>query len=273
MAGTGTFTVLGASGFIGGRLAAHLRAGGHAVATPPRMAADDYVAALRGRDLGHVVYCIGLTADFRTRPFETVEAHVGLLQRVLGECAFASLTYLSSTRVYQHSARGHETEMLRVDPTRRDDIFALSKLLGESLCLNSGKPVRIVRPSNVFAEGDPSENFLPSVLREARRTGRVLIKLSAQSAKDYVAVEDVVRWLSAIATSGKQTLYNLAAGANTTNGAIAERLRELGIAVDFASGGETIVFPPIDNTRVAAEFGPPSASVIDRLPDLLRHQT
>jgi nucleoside-diphosphate-sugar epimerase len=273
MSGAARFTVLGASGFIGSRLAAHLRANGHDVDAPARAAANDYIAALRGRDLGHVVYCIGLTADFRTRPYETVEAHVGLLQRVLAEGAFASLTYLSSTRVYQHSARASETTMLGVDPARRDDIFSLSKLLGESLCVNSGRPARVVRPSNVFGAGDPSENFLPSVLREARRSGRVTIKLSPESAKDYVAVEDVVRWIAKIVVGGTAPIYNLASGANTTNGAIAERLKALGVAVDFEVGGETIVFPPIDNTRVTAEFGPPSVSVIEKLPDLLKHQT
>jgi uncharacterized protein YbjT (DUF2867 family) len=69
------FTVLGAGGFIGGRLVEHLRGLGHEVDAPPRRPAEAYVDGLGGRQLGHVVYCIGLTADFRTRPYETVEAH------------------------------------------------------------------------------------------------------------------------------------------------------------------------------------------------------
>jgi len=33
-------------------------------------------------DPGHVIYCIGLTADFRQKPFETIEAHVSKLAEV-----------------------------------------------------------------------------------------------------------------------------------------------------------------------------------------------
>lgn len=268
-----TFTVLGAGGFIGGRLSEHLRRVGHVVEAPPREPAEAYVNALRGRSLGHVVYCIGLTADFRARPYETVEAHVGLLQRVLEACTFTSLTYLSSTRVYLRSERATEADALRVDPTQRDDIFALSKLLGEALCLNSGKACRIVRPSNVFGTDDQSDNFLPSVLRDGRRTGRVTIGLSPESAKDYVDVDDVVRWIARIAVSGKHTVYNLASGRNTSNREIADALQRLGVTVAFTAGGSTLSFPPIDVSRVTAEFGPPRASVLERLSDLLKHQT
>ena len=78
-----TFTVLGASGYIGSRLVAHLQAQGHTVWAPTR--GDTEVFA---RPLGHVIYCVGLTADFRTRPFDTVDAHVGLLAEVLRRAQF-----------------------------------------------------------------------------------------------------------------------------------------------------------------------------------------
>lgn len=267
------FTVLGAGGFIGGRLVEHLRGLGFGVDAPERLPAEAYVDGLSGRQLGHAVYCIGLTADFRMRPFETVEAHVGLLQRILERCEFASLTYVSSTRVYLRSERASEAEVLRVDPTQPDDLFALSKLLGEALCLGSGKLCRVVRPSNVFGVGDPSQNFLPSVLREAKRTGRVKIMLSPASAKDFVGVEDVVRWIAEIAVSGTQKIYNLAGGRNISNAEIAEVLGRLGVAVEFAPGGSTVTFPPIDIARVTGEFGPPRVSLIERLPDLFMRQT
>ena len=84
-----TFTVLGASGYIGSRLVAHLRAQGHTVWAPARGDAEVFT-----RPLGHVMYCVGLTADFRTRPFDTVDAHVGLLAEVLRRAQFDSLLYL-----------------------------------------------------------------------------------------------------------------------------------------------------------------------------------
>src|SRR6476659_903845 len=98
------FTVLGAGGLIGSRLATSLARAGHEVFAPPR----DH--ELNGEPLGHVIYAIGVTADFRTRPFDTVAAHVCQLQKVLSEGHFDSLLYLSSTRVYQgHTGTVDET--------------------------------------------------------------------------------------------------------------------------------------------------------------------
>jgi len=77
------FTVLGAGGFIGSHLLAHLRQAGHDCFAPAR---GD--ATLFAEELGHVIYCIGLTADFRSRPFDTVRAHVCLLADVLEKAPF-----------------------------------------------------------------------------------------------------------------------------------------------------------------------------------------
>src|SRR5262245_16564069 len=105
-------TVLGATGFIGSHLAAELRRRGHSPFTPGRS------ADLSGADLGIVFYCIGLTADFRSRPLETVMAHVCKLREVLQNCCFELLVYLSSTRVYGKSSVAVEDEPLVVNPSQ-----------------------------------------------------------------------------------------------------------------------------------------------------------
>ena len=75
------FTVLGASGYIGRHLVPHLRALGAEVWAPAK-------GELTGLDqpLGHVIYAVGLTAGFRTRPYDTVQAHVGWLAQLLQRC-------------------------------------------------------------------------------------------------------------------------------------------------------------------------------------------
>src|SRR5215204_2623584 len=95
------FTILGASGFIGSRLAKRLGALGLEYQGVGR---HDVLPAA---SLGNVIYCIGLTADFRSRPFDTVEAHVCKLLHVLRNCEFDLLLYLSSTRLY--NARDNST--------------------------------------------------------------------------------------------------------------------------------------------------------------------
>ena len=134
------FTVLGAQGFIGPRLVAHLASEGHRVFAPPRHA--DW----SGAHLGHVIYAVGVTHDFAARPFDTIAAHVSRFAELLSDGRFDSLVYLSSTRVYQGlSGTVDESADLIVNPTRPGDLYNLSKLTGESLALASGGPVRIVR--------------------------------------------------------------------------------------------------------------------------------
>jgi hypothetical protein len=82
--------------------------------------------------LGHVIYCIGLTADFRSRTFDTVEAHVCTLLDVLRRGEFESIVYLSSTRLYAGSDSTSEETSIRISPF---DVYNTSKLAGESLVL------------------------------------------------------------------------------------------------------------------------------------------
>src|ERR1700722_15401606 len=87
------FTIFGGQGFIGRYLVDYLRE-----------RYEDVGVASRGDDkltnLGHVIFAIGLTGNFRTRPFDTVEAHVSVLSQTLRQGEFDSWMYLSNTRVY-----------------------------------------------------------------------------------------------------------------------------------------------------------------------------
>ena len=65
-------------------------------------------------DLGHAVYCIGLTADFRRRPQATMDAHVGVLGEVLRHGRFDSFLYLSSARLYRNAKTGAEDAAIRL---------------------------------------------------------------------------------------------------------------------------------------------------------------
>lgn len=241
------FTILGAGGFIGSHLLARLRHAGHECFAPAR---GD--AAILSEELGHVIYCIGLTADFRGRPFDTVRAHACLLADVLEKARFDSLLYLSSTRVYAGAAQGNEET-----PLMAGDIYNLSKLTGEALCLASGREqVRVARLSNVYGGGDDSDNFLPSLIRAATADKLITLATSLDSAKDYVALEDVVGILPKIAVSGKQRIYNVASGRNTSNRELVEEIQGVtGCRVEVAANAPTIPFPAIEIALLREEFG------------------
>ncbi|HEY3846058.1 MAG TPA: NAD-dependent epimerase/dehydratase family protein [Acetobacteraceae bacterium] len=255
MAAPTVFTILGASGYVGGALAAALERAGHHVHPITRGALPALLATRR--NAGHVIDCIGLTGDFRTRPHDTAEAHVGVTARCLAGLRFDSFLFLSSTRVYARANATHEDTQLVCAPTDPSDLYNLTKLAGEALCLTDPRPaVRVVRLSNVYGADMPADTFLGQLLREGRAAGAVGFRQSADSAKDYVRLAQVTRLLPAIATGGVHRLYNLAAGVNTSHAAIAVALRRrFGWHTAFAAGAPTVRFPPIDTTRLTVEFG------------------
>ncbi len=264
-----SFTILGAGGFIGAALVAWLESRDHLVHAITRASLP---ALLAGRQpCGHVIDCVGLTGDFRSRPLDTAEAHVGLVARCLSQLRFESFLLLSSTRVYCRASTTHEDAALPSLPADPSDLYNLTKLAGEALCLaDRRQTIRVVRLSNVYGIGMPAEAFLGELLREGQRTGGVLFRQGSASAKDYVSVASVVRRLPEIATEGRHRIYNLAAGSNTSHATIADRLREsLGWQVRFEADAPTVQLKPIDTSRLDVEFGPTLSNLSADLPILL----
>ena len=243
-------TIIGGRGFVGSYLAGYLRTQGWQCQIPDRN--DPFLSK---DDMGYVFYCAGLTADFRQRPFATVGAHVQLLSDVLERCNFNSLTYLSSTRVYSGAMSTAENATLSVRSFESGDLYNISKLMGESLCLNSGRNVRVARLSNVYGESMPDTNFLGEILAEAVAKKRVLFRSSPDSEKDFVSIQDVAYYLSQIAFAGGQEIYNLAAGKNTSNATIAAILQEAGVQCSFMEAAPKISFPEINISKLHQNFG------------------
>jgi nucleoside-diphosphate-sugar epimerase len=260
------FTVLGASGFIGSHLVKHLKSEG-----------CDCHAPVKGEDistqnLGNVIYCIGLTADFRTKPFDTVNAHVCCLVDALTRYKFDSFVYLSSTRVY--GARediAHEEDVIHSQPLIPGDLYNISKIMGESICFAAAKDnVRVARLSNVYGYDSQSENFIFSLIRDALREKKIVLNTTLDSSKDHVSVHDVVRILPEIAVKGKHKIYNVASGKNISAGQIVDRLSSLtGCSVELAANAERICFPNIHISRIKEEFNFKPSCILDDLERLI----
>lgn len=259
------FTVLGSTGLVGSNLVRKLNALGHKVFAPARSDVSVFE-----QPLGHAIYCIGLTADFRSRPFDTVRAHVSVLADLLERSSFDSFLYLSSTRVYSGAEYGNERVSINVNVEDPSDLYNLSKLMGESLCLNCGKDnVRAVRLSNVIGYASASANFVFDIASDALR-GHIRLRSHPSSAKDYVAIDDVVDLLPKIATVGADRLYNLASGVKLSHRELVERLVELtGCTWDCVENAPILGFPDIDTSRTREQFAFAPRSVLDYLPGIL----
>jgi nucleoside-diphosphate-sugar epimerase len=224
---------------------------------------------LAQEDLGHVIYAIGITADFRVRPHDTVEAHVCFLNRLLASTRFQSFLYLSSTRVYGNGPTGEEVSIV-TSPANPDHLYNLTKLTGECLCLtHTDVHTRVVRLSNVYGDDYSSPNFLASILQAAVK-GEVVFRTSIDSSKDYIAVKEVAKLLVGIALEGRERIYNVASGCNVSNGDLAQAITAIsGARVCFLQNAPRVSYGPIDTTRIQNEFAYQATGFIEQLPGLL----
>lgn len=261
-------TVLGASGFIGSHLTAYLEQNNDDFFAPEK--SDETIFS---RHLGDVVYAIGITSDFRERPLACAEAHVCVLHRLIQEGNFDSLTYLSSTRVYGTNHHTSETRELTVNPTRLDDIYNISKLMGESIVIHSGRPnMKVVRLSNVLGENQNPDTFLAQLLKEGFNLGHVTFQQALDSTKDFIHIRDAVFFLRQIATLNESGIYNIAGGEIISNADIAGHLeRILGFKTSVADNAPTRSFNLINIDKVVKLFGVKPRSFSDYFPELLHH--
>jgi len=263
-------TVIGGKGFIGRALVRRLLELGWDCWVTDR----GVVWPQPDRPLGRVFYCAGMTADYLRDPAATLEAHAGLLSRVLQSAHYESLVYLSSTRLYDalppSEGSAKEDLGLLINPLDPRHLYDISKLAGESLChvLGQGR-ARVARLSCVYNDETDDDGFLPGLLKQlasARSKEDLHIASSPHFSRDYVHVSDVVQALIDIALYGKQPTYNVASGQNLRNDALASMV--------LAHSARRIVFdlnlapsPPavVSIQRMQAEFGWSPTSLEQRI--------
>ena len=258
-------TIFGGLGFIGSHLCKSLEKDGY----PYQIVGPE--DPLPTGNLGNVFYCAGITADFRSRPFDTIDAHISTLSRVLKIGKFSTFIYLSSARLYRHSSLTNEDCKFTVDPLDLEDLVDISKLSGESLCLSmQNEKVRVVRLSNVFGEDYLSKNFLTDLIESALVREKIHLSSALTSSKDYIDVESVVSLIRNISERGKHRLYNVASGYNISHQKIVFLLKDLtGCSVTVEEGATALKWPIINIDRIIQEFDFQPISLLDKLEDLV----
>ncbi len=260
------FTILGASGFIGSNLTAFLKSESIECFTPPK----EYVFT-KNKNLGHVIYCIGLTADFRQKPMETVRAHVCKLMEVLENSSFESFLYLSSSRVYNEESAGTETDKLSISSSNFSDLYNISKLMGESICFSlTNEKIRIARLSNVIGNDFNSDNFLVSLIKEAVDKNKIVLGVPIHASKDYILIEDVVKIIALISQKGIQRIYNVASGLQISNEQIVNKIRSyVNCQIEIINNTKELKFPAISIKKIKNEFNFKPKNILDNLEGLI----
>ncbi len=258
-------TILGSNGWIGSALKRELLNRDISYISIDRKTIDQWIRASNAQ--GPVIYTIGITSDFREKPYETIEGHVSLLSRVIRRRGISRFLYLSSSRVYIENCETNEESNISVNSANPSDLYNLSKLLGESLVLNDSRPgMCVARISNVVGPNQPVHTFLGSLLNEIKVKGETTILQSHKSAKDYIHLEDLVDILVKMSACSRHRMYNIGYGRNKTHKELAQWLESQGAIVNFAKSPETGPnAPPLDIKRMVDEFGQPMDPFANRL--------
>lgn len=268
---TELFTVFGADGFVGRRLVKRLAEDGHKVQAVGR--SDDLLTTWP--DLGHVMYCAGITGSrFKSEQFRVVDAHVSSMAKVLEHGKHQSFLYMSSARIYEESVvNTKEDTRFRVDPSNISDFYNLSKLMGESLILNSGIPsARIVRVSYAVDYAEDSTDNVTEFIRAALR-GSVRFTAHEESVKDYIIMDDVLNAMPWIALHGKSPIYNLASGINISTKDIGSMLvEETGCEAIYANEEQVRSPQAIDVSLLFREMSTHTHSVLDYARRVIRSE-
>jgi nucleoside-diphosphate-sugar epimerase len=258
-------TIVGGRGFIGSHLVAHAREQGLDVRVARHDAVPDH------EPLGVVIYCSGLAWGSDREPLRAFDVHATIVGKILASCTYDRFVYTSSTRVYDRSGAALESVPLSFCTDAGSDVYALSKAAGEAVVLASSNEHRVVRLSNVYGPSFRSELFLSDILRQAAATGKIALRSSLDSAKDYVSINDVVRRILDVATNSNERVYNIASGMNTTHRALLDAIASsLPVTTEIAHDAPTTVALPVNIERLCREFPFTPRRVTDDIPTLVR---
>jgi dTDP-4-dehydrorhamnose reductase len=242
--------VVGASGFLGGAIVAHLRGQGRPVVGVGRRphARVDVVAVpgglaplLTGDDL--VVNAAGVGIKDAAGPIALIADNLRVAAEVGRACAQAGarLLHVSSGDIWPLSERAGADEGTSVVP---DSAYGLSKLLAElalsDLARRTGLRHALVRPTYVVGPGMFENRLFPAVLRQID-AGSVRLTGDPEAATDYLFIDDFLRAVELVVARAPfdGACFHVASGALST-------LSETARALVAAAGAQVpIVFEEV----------------------------
>jgi nucleoside-diphosphate-sugar epimerase len=210
--------VIGARGFIGGALAAELRAQG--IPLLPISSADIDLTdsdatpklAARIRPEDSVVRLAALTPD-RGRDLPTLMRNLKMGQALsaaleLSPCAH--LLYISSDAVYPFD----EAVLSEKSHTDATTLYGIMHRTREVMIQNAVScPLLILRPTQVFGLRDTHDSYGPNRMRRSAATERRIVLFGAgDELRDHILIDDLVELIYQLLTHRSRGILNAATG-------------------------------------------------------------
>jgi UDP-glucose 4-epimerase len=175
----------------------------------------------------HLAAVVGV-ANVAEEPLRVLRDNVALTVAALDLAArqsnLARLVFASTSEVYAGTLElgslpvptPEDAPLTVPDPRRPRTSYMLSKLYGEALCLQSGLPVTVLRPHNVYGPRMGMAHVIPELLQRAhaaQRGGRLEV-YSVDHRRTFCFVSDAVEMMARAAESpgGVGETLNLGAG-------------------------------------------------------------
>jgi nucleoside-diphosphate-sugar epimerase len=256
--------VLGASGFLGGAIAARFAARGTPVEALSSRDIDlttaAAAAALETRlwpdDV--LVFVSALTPD-RGKDIGTMMRNLAMGEQVcaaLSPSRCAHVVYISSDAVYADDV-DDVTERSCASPSTYHRLMHLVRERMLASTLGSRIPFTVLRPSLVYGTGDTHNGYGPNrFLRSARAERRIALFGAGEEQRDHVFVGDVARLVKLVITHRSTGVLNVATGASRSFAEVAEVVASLvpDVTIESKPRSGPVTHRRFDMTVLSAVF-------------------
>jgi nucleoside-diphosphate-sugar epimerase len=167
------------------------------------------------------------------------------------------LVFLSSSAVYGTPA---SLPMDETHPRRGRDPYAMTKIMGETLCenysANYGRKCSIIRNFNAFGPRQPAEYVIPTIIKQALTTGRIEI-WNAAPVRDLMFVDNTEDAILTIGAQARAGIFNVGSGQGVRIGELAKLIA--------SKVGEHV---PVEDLKKDVVGSPALVADVSRLRDL-----